>query len=102
LIADARLAVMAGEDAQMFQTLALGGHGAIAASAHWQACRFVEMIDQLRSGELREARRVWQTLLPWVDACFVEPNPAPVKAMLAHAGWLRNEVRAPMTAASAA
>jgi len=35
LIADGRLAVLAGEDAQMFTTLALGGHGAIAASAHW-------------------------------------------------------------------
>jgi len=102
LIADGRLAVLAGEDAQMFTTLALGGHGAIAASAHWQAPRFVALMELLRAGDLPEARRVWQALLPWVEVCFAEPNPAPLKAVLAHAGWMRNELRAPMTAASAA
>jgi len=45
---------------------------------------------------------VWQTLLPWVEACFAEPNPAPLKAVLAQAGWMRNELRAPMMAASTA
>lgn len=102
LIADGRLAVLAGEDAQMFSTLAWGGHGAIAASAHWHAPHFVELVDLLRVGNLPEARRVWQTLRPWVEACFAEPNPAPLKAALAHAGWMRNELRAPMVAASAA
>lgn len=101
LIADGRLAVLAGEDAQMFSTLALGGDGAIAASAHWQAPRFVELMELLRAGHLPEARRVWQTLLPWIETCFAEPNPAPLKAALAHAGWMRNELRAPMMAASA-
>ena len=102
LIADGRLAVLAGEDAQMFTTLALGGAGAIAASAHWQAPRFVALMELLRAGDLPEARRVWQALLPWVEACFAEPNPAPLKAVLAHAGWMRNELRAPMMAASVA
>ena len=59
-------------------------------------------MELLRAGDLPEARRVWQTLLPWVEACFAEANPAPLKAVLAHAGWMRNELRAPMTAASAA
>lgn len=102
LIADGRLAVLAGEDAQMFTTLAWGGHGAIAASAHWQAPRFVELMELLRVGDLPEARRVWQALSPWIDACFAEPNPAPLKAVLAHAGWMRNELRAPMMPASEA
>ena len=102
LIADGRLAVLAGEDAQMFTTLALGGHGAIAASAHWQTQRFVELVELLRVGDLPEARRLWQTLQPWIETCFAEPNPAPLKAVLARAGWMRNELRAPMVPASAA
>lgn len=102
LIADGRLAVLAGEDAQMFTTLALGGHGAIAASAHWQTQRFVELVEQLRVGDLPEARHLWQTLQPWIETCFAEPNPAPLKAVLARAGWLRNELRAPMLPASPA
>lgn len=102
LIADGRLAVLAGEDAQMFATLTLGGTGAIAASAHWRAPEFVELMALLRGGQLAEARRVWQALLPWVEMCFAEPNPAPLKAVLAQAGWMRNELRAPMMPASEA
>jgi 4-hydroxy-tetrahydrodipicolinate synthase len=102
LIADGRLAVLAGEDAQMFTTLALGGSGAIAASAHWHAPRFVECMTLLRAGQLPGARRVWQGLQPWVEACFAEPNPAPLKTVLEQAGWLRNELRAPMVRASQA
>lgn len=102
LIADGRLQVLTGEDAQIFHTLALGGAGAISASAHWQTPRFVELMELLRVGDLPEARRVWQALLPWIEACFAEPNPAPLKAVLAHAGELCNELRAPMTGASEA
>lgn len=102
LIADARLAVMAGEDAQIFTTLAQGGAGVIAASAHWHAPRFVELIGLLRAGDMAEARRVWQGLQAWITMCFEEPNPAPLKAVLAQAGWMRNELRAPMMPASAA
>jgi 4-hydroxy-tetrahydrodipicolinate synthase len=102
LIADGRLAVLAGEDAQMFTTLALGGTGAIAASAHWQAPQFVELVALLRAGELAAARQRWHALQPWVELCFAEPNPAPLKAVLAQAGWMRNELRAPMMPASQA
>lgn len=102
LIADGRLQVLTGEDAQIFHTLALGGAGAISASAQWQTPRFVELMDLLRGGDLPGARRAWQALQPWIEACFAEPNPAPLKAMLAHAGEVRNELRAPMMAASPA
>lgn len=102
IIADGRLAVLAGEDAQMFNTLALGGSGAVAASAHWQTTRFVELIAVLRQGDLPRARTVWAALQPWVAACFAEPNPAPLKALMAQAGWMHNVLRAPMTAASPA
>lgn len=102
LIAGGRLAVLAGEDTQMFTTLALGGTGAIAASAHWQADRFVELIAQVQGGRLAEARGTWRALQPWIELCFAEPNPAPLKALLAREGWMRNELRAPMMAASPA
>jgi len=99
LINDGRLQVLTGEDAQIFHTLALGGAGAISASAHWQTPRFVELMALLRAGDLGEARRVWQALQPWIEVCFAEPNPAPLKAVLAHAGEMCNELRAPMMAA---
>ncbi|MNV92935.1 4-hydroxy-tetrahydrodipicolinate synthase [compost metagenome] len=94
--------MLTGEDAQIFNTLALGGTGAISACAHWQTAQFVELVGLLRGGDLPQARRAWQALQPWIEACFAEPNPAPLKAMLAHAGEMRNELRAPMMVASPA
>lgn len=102
LIHDGRLQVLAGEDAQILATAALGGHGAIAACAHWRTADFAAVLQDVAAGNLAAARRRWQDLLPWVQACFAEPNPAPLKALLAQAGWLRNELRPPMTPASQA
>lgn len=35
-----------------------------------------------------------------IEMLFAEPNPAPVKAALAAAGWVANELRLPMQPAS--
>lgn len=83
LIADGRLAVLAGEDLQLFSTVAQGGAGAITASAHLHTRRFVAVLDLLARGDLAAARAAWQPLLPLVEALFAEPNPGPLKALLA-------------------
>lgn len=102
LIAEGRLQVLAGEDAQLFSTVAAGGAGAIAASAHVETARFCSVVDLLASGQLGEARAQWQRLAPIVEALFAEPNPAPLKALLSHHGEMANVLRAPMMAASPA
>ena len=101
LIADGQLQVLSGEDAQIFSTMALGGAGAIAASAHVQTAAFAALLQHIEKGDLVQARRLWQPLLPLIQATFEEPNPAPIKAMLAQQGWMTAELRAPMTAATA-
>ncbi|WP_408908379.1 4-hydroxy-tetrahydrodipicolinate synthase family protein [Variovorax paradoxus] len=100
VIADGRLQVLAGEDGQIFGTVAEGGVGAIAASGHVQKARFVRLIALLREGRLAEARALWQPLQPLVEGLFAEANPGPLKALLAHQGALRDELRSPMTRAS--
>lgn len=102
LIADGRLAVLAGEDAQIFTSVALGAAGAIAASAHLHTERFARVIALLQAGALHEARALWLPLLAWVQAVFAEPNPGPIKALLANAGALQDRLRAPMVGASPA
>ncbi|HSV59274.1 MAG TPA: 4-hydroxy-tetrahydrodipicolinate synthase [Variovorax sp.] len=102
LLADARLQVLAGEDAQIFSTVAQGGAGAIAASAHLQTERFAQVIAQLREGRLEAARAQWRPLLPLIELLFAEANPGPLKAALSLDGSMRDELRAPMTPASEA
>ena len=100
LIADGRLNVLTGDDIHMFATLAQGGHGAIAASAHVQTPRFLTMLQQIQAGELAQARAHWHALVPLVHLLFAEPNPAPVKALLAGQGLIHGSLRAPMQAIS--
>ena len=100
LIADGRLSVLAGEDHQLLGTLALGGQGAIIASAHCRPDLFVEIWRAMAAGRLDHARRLFHALTPLIEALFAEPNPAPLKALLARQGWLRNVLRAPMTTAA--
>lgn len=102
LIRDGRLQVLAGEDLALFGSVCMGGSGAIAASAHLHPERFVALYRALSEGRLAEARRIFHALAPLIEAAFAEPNPAPVKAVLAAQGLIRDELRLPMTRASAA
>ena len=99
LIRDGRLQVLTGEDINIFSTLCLGGSGAIAASAHLRPERFVALYRALSAGRLDEGRRIFHELAPLIQALFAEPNPAPVKALLAAQGLIRDELRMPMTRA---
>jgi 4-hydroxy-tetrahydrodipicolinate synthase len=102
LIADGRLAVLAGEDLNIFANAALGGAGAVAASVHVHARRFVAVLDAIARGDLAGARGLWRPLVPLIEALFAEPNPAGIKSLLARRGGMSAGLRAPMTPASAA
>jgi 4-hydroxy-tetrahydrodipicolinate synthase len=100
VIADGRLQVLTGEDHQIFGTMAEGGVGAIAASGNVQTRRFVRLVRLLAESRLPEARAEWQALQSLVEMLFAEPNPGPLKALLAHMGEMHDELRSPMTRAS--
>ncbi len=101
LIADGALDVLAGEDAQLFSTLCMGGSGAIAASAHSQPQQFVRLAECIAAGDITAARAIFQRLLPLIQLSFAEANPAPVKSLLALQGLIGDELRAPMQRSSA-
>ena len=100
LIADGRLQVLAGEDLQIFGTVAAGGSGAIAASAHLRTADFAQVIRLLQSGQVDAARRLWAPLVSLASALFAEPNPACVKNALAQMGLMEDCLRSPMQKAS--
>jgi 4-hydroxy-tetrahydrodipicolinate synthase len=102
LLASGEVDVLCGEDLQMFNALCLGASGAIAASAHVHTEQFVAMWQQVRDNQLAEARTMFQGLVPLINAMFMEPNPAPVKAALAMQGLIAGELRAPMQQAGEA
>jgi len=100
LIADGRLQVLAGEDINIFNSLCMGGSGAISASVNVCPQRFVALYRAVVEQRLHDARTIFHELAPLIRMMFAEPSPGPVKALLAQQGWIRDELRAPMTAAS--
>ena len=102
MIADDRLQVLAGDDANIFSTVCAGGTGAIAAASHLSTRRFVKVIALLKTGDADQARALWEPLLPVIEAVFAEPNPGPLKAVMGLQGWIVDELRSPMTRASQA
>lgn len=96
-----KFTVLSGEDHLIFPVCVLGGHGAIAASAHLMTSEFVTMYEAVITGRLEEARRLHYRLLPMVRLLFVETNPSPVKAALKLIGLIdSDEVRLPLVSAS--
>ncbi|MFO1330640.1 MAG: 4-hydroxy-tetrahydrodipicolinate synthase [Rubrivivax sp.] len=101
LLADGRLALLGGNDNELFDQLARGAAGAIVASAHVATADFVALHRAVVDHRLDEARALWRRLAPLTHVLFAEPNPAPVKGVLARQGWIADELRAPMQPAGA-
>ncbi|MFZ6876151.1 4-hydroxy-tetrahydrodipicolinate synthase [Undibacterium sp. Di27W] len=96
LIIDGDIQVLAGEDHQIYATLCLGGAGAILASAHLRPDLFLRMQAHIKAGQLQQAREIFYALLPLMQALFEEPNPAPLKTVLASIYAMQATLRAPM------
>ncbi|OZI72160.1 4-hydroxy-tetrahydrodipicolinate synthase [Bordetella genomosp. 12] len=102
LIAQGRLQVLAGEDMQILSTLAMGGSGLIAAAAHVRPDLFVALYQAIQAQQVALARQIYHALAPVIRLLFAEPNPAPLKGLLARQGLMRESLRAPMAPASLA
>jgi 4-hydroxy-tetrahydrodipicolinate synthase len=95
-------AVLGGDDAFLFPTVLMGGAGAISAAAHVCTGRFVAMIECGLAGKVDDGRAHAEALLPIVQACFAEPNPAVFKGVLHAQGRIPTpDVRLPLVPASA-
>lgn len=101
LVHETPLRVFSGDDSQNFAALCLGAHGVIAASAHILPRRHVLMCELIARGQLAEARRIAVALQPIIRNLFAEPNPAPLKALLAAQSWCSSSVRLPFVPATA-
>ncbi|HUX19911.1 MAG TPA: 4-hydroxy-tetrahydrodipicolinate synthase [Spirochaetia bacterium] len=89
--------VLTGEDALFYFNLAAGGNGGILASAHISTPQFLRIHELVRQNNHRAALDLWNPLSRMIPLFFKEPNPAPIKYLLAEMGLIRSaEVRAPL------
>ena len=94
------LAVYSGQDSYTWPMMAVGTVGVVSVISHLAGDAVAAMVRAAAAGDIVGARDLHHQLLPLAFACFVEPNPAPVKAAL-NALWEPVGVpRLPLLAAS--
>lgn len=91
-----RLALYSGNDDLILPTLALGGSGVISVLSNLLPKKTAELCTLYFSGMTNEATALQLELLPLINAIFSEVNPIPIKALLAHRGFCREEYRLPL------
>ena len=76
------LAVYSGQDSYTWPMMAVGAVGVVSVISHLAGDAVAAMVRAAAAGETARARELHHQLLPLAFACFMEPNPAPVKAAL--------------------
>lgn len=94
--------LLSGDDALALPAIAVGASGLISVVGNVAPRRTAAMLEAALGGRRNEAVAIHQSLLPLMDALFLESNPIPVKAALSLAGLTGPTLRLPLVAASAA
>ena len=90
------LSLYAGNDSQIFPTLALGGMGVISVVSNLFPGTLSRMCRDYFSGESGSCLEAQLKLLPLISALFTETNPAPIKYLMSRQGYCMGEVRLPL------
>jgi len=94
---DPQFAIFTGEDMLFYFNIVSGGNGGILASAHIQTDRFIRVWESVQQIDLKTALLEWHKLTRMIPLLFTEPNPAPIKYILAKKGIIASaELRPPM------
>jgi len=91
------LALLSGDDFTSMAFLAQGGNGVISVASNVLPAAMRSMVDAAIEGQLDDADALNQRLFPLFRDLFLESNPIPVKAALAHLGLLEDGLRLPLT-----
>ena len=88
--------VLSGDDLFTLPLMSVGGVGVISVASNEVPAAMAQLVEAARDGALDRARTIHDRLLPLMQVNFVESNPIPVKAAMAHLGLLDLHYRLPM------
>ncbi|NUP08556.1 MAG: 4-hydroxy-tetrahydrodipicolinate synthase [Polyangiaceae bacterium] len=95
-----RLTVLSGDDVLTLPMMAIGAKGVISVVSNVLPAETSRVTTLALAGKYEEARRAHFDLLELASLLFVEPNPAPAKAVLAKLGRMSPSVRGPLAPAT--
>ena len=89
--------VVAGDDALFYILMHLGAVGVVSVMSNVYPEKMQELYQLFISKQYNEALALHNTLLPLINALFIESNPLPVKTVLHLQGKIAEEFRLPLT-----
>ena len=92
-----KLELYAGNDSQIYPTLALGGSGVISVVANILPKTTKALCDSYFEERYSEALGLQLELLPFIKTLFLETNPSPIKYAMERANLCTGEVRLPLS-----
>ena len=90
------LYLYAGNDSATYSVLSVGGLGVISVVSNLYPKETVEITKRYFDGEKEKSLLRQQSMLPLIEALFLETNPAPIKYALASVGLCLADMRLPM------
>ena len=91
------LVVLSGDDSLTLPFMAVGAEGVISVVSNLYAREIGQMVKLALANDFAKAAKIHRRLYPAFKACFVEPNPVPIKSALVRAGIISSaEVRSPL------
>jgi 4-hydroxy-tetrahydrodipicolinate synthase len=94
--APAGFKVYSGDDAAALPAMAVGAYGVVSVASHIVGGPMKEMITSFLAGQVDEAAKLHQRLLPVFKGLFECPNPVAVKYALSQRGYSVGSVRLPL------
>lgn len=88
--------VLSGDDAMTVPAMAVGAKGVISVTSNLVPATMLSMVNAMMGGNVVEARRINDSLLPLFSALFIETNPIPVKTALRLMGRPAGPFRLPL------
>ncbi|MDR1653529.1 MAG: 4-hydroxy-tetrahydrodipicolinate synthase [Prevotellaceae bacterium] len=88
--------IISGDDNITFPLIMLGATGVISVIGNAFPREFGRMVRLAIKGEYEQARQIHHRFNELNQLLFVEGNPAGVKSMLAHFGYIQNVLRLPL------
>ena len=90
------ITILSGDDSLTLPIASVGGKGVISVLANILPTEIRKLCDAMLAGDMNAACRQHLKLFGLFKGIFVETNPIPIKAAMAMAGMIENELRLPL------
>ncbi len=94
------ITILSGDDSLTLPMASVGGKGVISVLGNIMPAQVRSLCDAIAAGDMASARQQHLAMFELFKGMFVETNPIPIKACMAMAGMLDNELRLPMVTMS--